>query len=85
MDSCVGTCLTNNEFCQMINLLRFIAIGIGVVLFAVNGVRWVISEDDQGRMEARRGLLWIVFGLIVVVVAVSLVNYIMTGNLVCRC
>lgn len=85
MDSCAGTCLVNDDFCQTIDLLRFIAIGIATVLFAVNGVRWIISEDDLGRMEARRGLLWIVFGLIVILVAFSLVNYIMVGSLACSC
>jgi len=67
----------------MLDILRMLALGAGIILFSINGIRWMIAEDDQGRVEARRGILWVLFGLIVIAVATSLVNYIMIGDLVC--
>jgi len=83
IESCTNTCLVNGDFCSMLDILRMLALGAGIILFSINGIRWMIAEDDQGRVEARRGILWVLFGLIVIAVATSLVNYIMIGDLVC--
>jgi len=83
MNACAGTCITNGHFCNSLNLLRIIAVGIAVVLFSINGVRWMISDNDQTRIEARGGMLWVFFGLTVIMVATALVNYILMGDLVC--
>ena len=75
--------MVNTQFCDVIFLLR-IAAGIGsVILVALMGVKWMTSEDTQGRDEARKGIIYVIVGGLIVAVASYLVGYLYVGTIMC--
>ena len=61
-----------------LNLLAFIAGAAAVILLIVNGLRLVLSNGDaSGVSSARSGLLYIVVGLVIVILARSIVVFLL--------
>jgi hypothetical protein len=83
IDSCVGTCEVNKQFCGVILILQSIAVGLATLMLVVNGFKWMTADDAQGRIDARRGVYYVFIGLAVVIIAFALVNYLFVGEVTC--
>ena len=83
MRSCEGTCEANTKFCDVITMLRQMAIIIAAIMIAINGIRWIFSEDMEARKDARRGLIYVVAGLTAIVLAAALVEFLLNDRIVC--
>lgn len=60
-----------------INILLYgIAAGIAALLIAIHGLRWKTATSPEDRREAKRGIWNVIIGLLVVIIAVSLVELI---------
>lgn len=81
--TCYGTCEANKEFCAAIILLRMYAMFAAVIMIMLQGYRWMVSDDVEGRIEARRSIAYILFGLIFIAAASFLVNLILNKNVIC--
>ena len=56
-------------------LLYSIAGGIGTVIITLQGIKWIGSaEDREIRKQAKQGIIHAVIGLIIVILAVSIVE-----------
>lgn len=68
-----------NTVKNVINLLIFIIGIISVVMIVVGGLRYTLSGGDQsGVSTAKNTILYAVVGLVVAVLAYSIVNFVLT-------
>jgi type IV secretory pathway VirB2 component (pilin) len=58
-------------------MLTTIGNACGVVMIIYMGLKWMLADDPQGRENARRGIIYIIIGLIILRVASALVYYLM--------
>ena len=56
---------------------------IAVLMLIINGLRWLISDEAKGRMEARNAILYIIAGILVMVIAIVLVRFVLGGSINC--
>jgi len=83
LNACEGTCEVNKQFCEIILILQSVAVGIAVLMLTINGFKWMVADDAQGRVEARRGVYYVFIGLALVMIAFALVNYLYIDEVVC--
>ena len=70
--------------CQIINNLRnmlmMVAGAIATLVIVINGIKWSGSSDDPGaRKQAKQGVIHAIVGLVIVMIAVSVVALIYSG------
>lgn len=82
-NTCFGVCESNKQFCDVIMLLRYAAMFVGIIMLILHGFKWLVSEDAEGRKDAKRGIAYIMFGLIVIVAASALVELIFFQTIIC--
>ncbi len=82
-NTCFGVCESNKQFCGVIDLLRYAAMFAGVILLILHGFKWMASEDPEGKTDAKRGMAYVMFGLIVIVVASALVELMFFRTIIC--
>jgi hypothetical protein len=58
-------------------ILYGIVAGIAILLITLHGIRWKIAESPEAREEAKRGILNVIFGLVIVIIATALVHLIL--------
>ena len=56
------------------NLLYGVAAGIATLLIALHIVRWKTAENTTDREEAKKGIINVIIGLIVIMIAATLVT-----------
>ena len=83
MKSCTGTCDANTEFCNLIELLRIIAGIAAVVLLSIHGLRLIMTTQPEGRKDAKQGILYVIIGTLIILIASGLVSYFYVGELIC--
>jgi len=83
MEACMGICRANEELCKIIYILGGIAVAVSVFLIMVHGIKWMTSDDFEGRQDAKRGIAYVFMGLVIVMIATALANYFFIGSLVC--
>jgi hypothetical protein len=83
MDACRGICRTNEQLCSIIQILQMIATAASTLLIMVHGFRWMTADDMEGIQDAKRGIVYVLMGLMLVVTATLLANYFLLGSLVC--
>jgi hypothetical protein len=81
--SCIGTCEVNKDFCDVINLLKIVVGIAAAIIIAIHGVMWIKSEDAHGRDDARRGIWYVIVGVIVIAMAGTIVAFLLGKSLVC--
>jgi putative Mn2+ efflux pump MntP len=54
--------------------LKSVATALGYVLMMVMGVKWIVQESPNDRAEAKKGMMYIVVGLLLVASVDSLVQ-----------
>jgi hypothetical protein len=55
------------------NLLYGVAAGIALLLITLHAVRWKTAENPNDREEAKKGMINVIIGLIVIIIAATLV------------
>jgi outer membrane murein-binding lipoprotein Lpp len=61
------------EMNELIKALRKIAAALAILLIAVQGLKYVTAESPDDRAEAKKGLIWIIAGLLIAAIAANLV------------
>jgi hypothetical protein len=75
----------NRVICIAIKALQLIAIGLAVIVLIVAGVKYMSSADDtDARDGAKKIIMQTVGSLVLVIVAVTVVNYLITGTDISR-
>ena len=59
------------------NVLLFLAGAVAVIVLIIGGIRYVISSGDSGQVQsAKNTILYAVVGLVVVIMAYAIVNFV---------
>jgi hypothetical protein len=82
-NACIGTCNFNTSFCNMVMLIVIVAGIMATIMLVLLAIKWIISDDPQGRTDARRGIWYVVVGIIIIVSAAALVGAILNANVPC--
>jgi len=77
--TCEGTCKMRKSVCDIESILTNLAIWIAVAMFTFNAFQLLVSADPEGRDKAKKGIFYVLIGLILFFVTVSLVNYLYGG------
>jgi len=65
-------------------LLYMIAAGIGIVVMTFQGIKWIGSAEDPGaRKQAKQGIVGVIIGLIIVLLAIWIVGLVFTTGTSC--
>jgi hypothetical protein len=83
MGACVSMCKINEEMCSLMLILELAAALIAAIMLAINGLKWIMSEDPGARNAARGGISYVIVGIIVVLMALVLVSLILNVSLIC--
>lgn len=60
--------------------LRSVAAALGTLMIAIQGMKWAIAESPQERVEARKGIMYVIIGLLLVSQADQLVEDLYCSN-----
>jgi magnesium-transporting ATPase (P-type) len=67
----------NTSVNNIINIMLYVAGMVAVIMIIVSALRWTSSRGDKGNVEkARSTLMYSVAGLVVVILAWSIVNFV---------
>ena len=67
--------------CRLILVLYGIAAAVASIVIVIAGIRWVGSAEDAGaRASAKSTMIHAIIGLIIVIVALAIVNWAVTGT-----
>jgi hypothetical protein len=83
-NACMGTCKFNTNFCYMIILVCIVAGIMGAIMLLLLALKWITSDDPQGRTEARRGIWYVIVGIIVIISASALVGALLGSTIPCQ-
>ena len=65
---------------NLVNILLFLAGAVAVIVIIIGGIRYVMSSGDAGQVQsAKNTILYAVIGLIVVIMAYAIVNFVVTN------
>ena len=70
--------------CKILLLIQSIAAGIATVMIILAGYQWIASagfEDPRRRTEAKERIVHVFIGLVFIMVATQLINYLFGGSL----
>jgi len=77
--------LITHLICRLITVLWGISAAVATIVIVVAGIKWIgSSEDASARAQAKATIVHAVIGLIIVIVALSLVNWAVTGTPISR-
>lgn len=63
---------------NIINLLLFIIGAIAVIMIIIGGIRYTLSNGDQGAVtSAKNTILYAIVGLVIAIMAYAIVNFIL--------
>lgn len=69
-----------SQITNIVNTLIFVAGIIAVIFIIIGGVRYITSQgDEKGIESAKNTILYAVIGLVVVVLAFAIVNFVLAG------
>ncbi|RLI90494.1 MAG: hypothetical protein DRO89_05760 [Candidatus Altiarchaeales archaeon] len=72
--------LINALICRLITILWGVSAAVATIVMVIAGIRWIGSSEDAGaRAQAKSTIVHAIIGLIIVIVALSIVNYAITG------
>ena len=70
----------NTFLCQIVLILWSITAGIATLVITLAGIKWMGSEDDlAARREAKITIIHAIIGLIIVLIALTIVNWVFAG------
>jgi len=82
-EACVARCNINSAIApqgQIVPLVRYAILGLIVVMLAYCGLKYLLAEDPESRVEARRCIIYVLAALILVVIADYIVESIYKGG-----
>jgi len=44
--------------------IRWVGAALGVLMFAVQGLKWLSSDTPEGRADAKKGMIYVIVGLL---------------------
>lgn len=62
-----------DEMTDLVSALKKIAAGLATLLIAIQGLKYVTAQTPEDRAEAKKGLIYIILGLLVAAIAANLV------------
>jgi len=71
--SLVAAQATGSAMDALNTALRYFAGALAVLMFSFQGLRWVLSESPEDRAEAKKGMIYVIVGLIAVYIAANIV------------
>jgi hypothetical protein len=72
--SCISWATFEETVGGVNNLLYGVAAGIATLLITLHAVRWKTAENPTDREEAKKGMINVIIGLIVIIIAATLVT-----------
>jgi len=81
--ACESKCEFYTEFCNIITLFQALSIGIGVVLVTLHGAQWIVTTDEMGRDSAKKGILYVIVGMLIIMSALGIINMLYFGEIIC--
>lgn len=82
--ACKSTCEMNGQIYPLVEIVYGIAAGIAALMIILHGFKWLISEEPAERKEARERIIYTLYGVIIIIIAVALVNTIYSAS-ISRC
>lgn len=61
--------------------LQEMAAALGILLIFIMGLRWMVAESAQEREEAKKGIIYVCVGLLIVYSYSQIVNDLYTSNI----
>lgn len=61
--------------------LQSMAAALGALLILIMGIRWIMADSAQERQEAKRGILYVVIGLLIVYSVDQIIQTLYCSNL----
>lgn len=58
-------------------ILYGITAGIAILMIVLYGIKWKIADNPEAREEAKRGILNVILGLAIIIIAANLVALIL--------
>ncbi len=83
-NACKSTCELNGQIYSLVDIVYEIAAGIAALMIILHGFKWLISEEPAERKEARERIIYTLYGVIIIIIAVALVNTIYSAS-ISRC
>lgn len=81
LNSCFGVCNMRKIICDIEGLLRAVAIWVAIVLFTFHSFKFLVySGDPEARRKAKLGMLYVILGLLLFMIAIPLINYLYGGT-----
>ena len=75
------TTLINVLLCRIITVLWGVSAAVATIVIVIAGIKWIGSSEDAGaRAQAKSTIVHAVIGLIIVMVALVLVNWVIGGT-----
>jgi FtsH-binding integral membrane protein len=68
-----ASAVSADEITDLVAALKTVAAALGVLLISVQGLKYVTAESPDDRAEAKKGLIWIIMGLLIAAVAANIV------------
>jgi uncharacterized membrane protein YidH (DUF202 family) len=65
--------LTEASIQDVTIIIASVAVGLGVLMIGLHGVRWMLADNDEERHEARQGVINVSIGLLLVAFAAAVV------------
>lgn len=72
--SCCDPSAVSPELQEIVNELPKVAAALGALMLAILGVKWIMSENPQEREDAKKGIIYVIIGLLLVTMAGTLVT-----------
>ncbi len=73
--------LINMLICRLIQVLWGIAAAVATIVIVIAGIKWIGSSEDAGaRAQAKATIVHAIIGLLIVIIALSIVNWAITGS-----
>lgn len=82
-DACMGICRANEELCNIIRIAQGVAVASAILLIMVQGMKWMVSDDLEGRQDAKSGIGYVFLGLVLALLSTLLASYFFSGSLIC--
>lgn len=72
--ACESKCEVNKIIRDVTDMVNYLAIIIAAVMFVIFGYKLMTSTDMEGRNDARKGIMFVILVLIMLLIAESLMN-----------
>ena len=54
-----------------------LAAGVSILMITIHGIRWKLADSQESAENAKRGIINVIIGLVIVIIAATLVDMIL--------